>query len=180
MIDLQAGGAFRLLVYKFSRQPGSTKHIDRDALAPEDWGQELIKLPRGGLIVLDLTLEAVGEGILVTGTADCTLEGQCARCLTPFERPTEVTFQELFVYEGHAADDEDVSRVVAEIIDLEPVVRDAIVLDLPLAPLCEENCAGLCAECGANLNEEPDHSHGEKADARWAGLSDWVPSQSGE
>jgi uncharacterized protein len=84
----------------------------------------------------------------------------------------------LYVCPGHPADDE-VSRMTAGAIDLEPAVRDALVLDLPLAPLCEDDCLGLCAVCGANLNGDPSHAHGPAMDVRWAGLSGWVASPAG-
>ena len=59
-------------------------------------------------------------------------------------------------------------------IDLEPVLRDAAMLDLPFIPLCREDCAGLCPTCGVNLNDDPDHGHDEAIDPRWAGLTDWA------
>jgi uncharacterized protein len=167
---------FVLDVHQLSRQAGTAKHVDRDTTAPADWGGGLVGVKQGSPVHLALDLAAVGEGILVTGTAAFRREGQCARCLTPLDDPAAVSFQELFAYAGRAQDDADLSRVEGETLDLEPVVRDAIVLDLPLAPLCEDDCAGLCADCGANLNEDPSHSHGPALDSRWAGLASWVPS----
>jgi uncharacterized protein len=174
-----AAGAFRIDLHAFSRQAGTAKHVRREAAAPEDWGAGLIGVTTGSGVTVEADLEAVGEGVLVTGEAAFRLTGQCARCLAPLDTPGQVAFQELFVYPGRAESDEDLSRIEGETLDLEPVVRDAIVLDLPLAPLCDEDCAGLCADCGANLNEDPSHAHGEPVDSRWSGLSDWVSSQSG-
>jgi len=174
-----AAGAFRIDLHAFSRQAGTAKHVRREADAPEDWGAGLIGVAAGTPVTVEADLEAVGEGVLVTGEATFQLSGQCARCLTALDEPGRAAFQELFVYPGRAAGDEDLARIEGETLDLEPVVRDAIVLDLPLAPLCDEDCAGLCADCGANLNEDPAHGHGEPVDSRWAGLSDWVSSQSG-
>jgi uncharacterized protein len=138
----------------------------------------MIGLPPGQPVDLVGQVEAVGEGVLVSAQIDFVLSGQCARCLTEISRAGQATLQELFVYPGRAVDDADLPRVQGQTVDLEPLVRDAIVLDLPLAPLCRDDCRGLCARCGANLNDDPRHSHTDTVDARWAGLSQWVQSQS--
>jgi uncharacterized protein len=104
------------------------------------------------------------------------LEGECARCLEPIEDDTEVTFQELFVYDdpahrGDPDEDDEVSKLEDDLLDLEPLLRDAVVLALPFRPLCEEDCPGLCIECGARLADDPEHAHDEPIDPRWAGLT---------
>ena len=114
------------------------------------------------------------EGVLVSGTAAAALTGECARCLDSISDEVEVELRELFAYPDSATDtstDEDeVSRVVDERIDLEPVVRDAMLLSLPSSPVCSEDCQGLCSGCGAKWAElAPDHSH-ETMDPRWAAL----------
>ncbi len=117
------------------------------------------------------------EGVLVTGTALAGLEGECARCLEPISDEIETRFQELFVYDDqgvgpdHGDEDEGVSRLEADLLDLEPLLRDAVVLSLPFRPLCEDDCPGLCTECGARLAEDPDHAHEAAIDPRWAGLT---------
>ena len=117
------------------------------------------------------------EGVLVTGEADADLEGECVRCLEPIEDTVHVDFQELFVYDDpdtrEIDDDEDVSRLEGDLLDLEPVLRDTVVLALPFQPLCREDCPGLCSECGAHLADDPDHRH-EAVDSRWAALQDLV------
>ena len=119
------------------------------------------------------------EGVLVTGSAKAGLEGECVRCLEPISDEIEVEFQELFVYDQgshrggeEAADPEDdeTSRLEGDLLDLEPLLRDAVVLALPFQPLCEDDCPGLCAECGARLADDPDHAHEAAIDPRWAGL----------
>ena len=115
------------------------------------------------------------EGVLVTGTATADLEGECVRCLDPIVDELDVTFQELFVYEDSSdqpSDEEDdgVSRLEDDLLDLEPLLRDAVVLALPFQPLCEEDCPGLCTECGAQLRDDPDHTHEAPIDPRWAAL----------
>jgi uncharacterized protein len=155
------------------RRPGSMREESRTVAAPADLGVEMVGVPEGADIELDLRLEAVMEGVLVSGTAQAPLTGECARCLEPVTSSIEVDFQELFVYSdtrsGESAG-EDEFRLEGDLIDLEPVVRDAMVLALPLSPLCQDDCPGLCSECGVRLADaEPDHHH-EAADPRWAAL----------
>ena len=114
------------------------------------------------------------EGVLVTGTARAALEGECVRCLEPISEEIEVRFQELFVYDDREVDPDEeleVSKLQDDLVDLEPLLRDAVVLALPFQPLCEDDCPGLCAECGARLADDPDHTHGEPVDPRWAALA---------
>ena len=144
------------------------------AEAPAELGIEVLGVPEGSQVQLDLRLEAVMDGVLVTGTATADLEGECARCLDPISETTEVTFQELYVYTEHQTphdEDDEVSRLQDDLIDLEPQLRDAVVLALPFQPLCEDDCPGLCIECGARLADDPDHTHDAPVDPRWAGLA---------
>ncbi len=126
------------------------------------------------------------EGVLVTGTATAGLDGECVRCLEPIRDDIVVDFQELFVYEekDDETDDEDsgTSRLEGDLLDLEPLLRDAVVLSLPFQPLCQDDCPGLCIECGARLADDPDHQHEEPIDPRWSALQgltqdDDVPSR---
>lgn len=155
---------------ELGRRPGSQRLVTRDAEAPAELGIEILGVPEGSPVHLDLRLEAVMEGVLVTGTATAGLEGECARCLEPIEDTITVDLQELYLYDVSADDEEDVSRVEDELIDLEPVLRDAVVLALPFQPLCSEECPGLCAECGARLADDPEHTHDAPVDPRWAAL----------
>ncbi len=68
-----------------------------------------------------------------------------------------------------AEEDEDRLFVEDGLIGLEPVLRDAVVLALPMQPVCQEDCPGLCSECGARLADDPDHHH-DAVDIRWAAL----------
>lgn len=160
-------------IREFGHRAGSVKEIATEVPAPEGIGGDVIGVPPASPIALDLTLEGVGDGVLATGTAGVQLRGECARCLTEIAAEAEVDLQELFLFPG-VDDDTEVSRVEADMIDLEPPLRDAVVLDLPFIPLCRADCAGLCPTCGANLNDEPDHDHGEAADPRWAELANWA------
>jgi uncharacterized protein len=155
------------------RRPGSMRKDSYTVPAPADLGVEMVSVPEGTEIELDLRLEAVMEGVLVSGTARASLAGECARCLDPVTSSIEVEFQELYVYSdtrsGESAD-EDERRLEGDLIDLEPVVRDAMVLALPLSPLCRDDCPGLCTDCGVRLADAgPDHHH-DAVDPRWAAL----------
>ena len=153
------------------------------AEAPAGLGIDILGVPEGSTVELDLRLEAVMEGVLVSGTATAGLEGECARCLEPLTDTVRVDLQELFVYDdsdgrGKRPDDldDDVSRLEGDLIDLEPLLRDAVVLALPFQPLCRDDCPGLCAECGARLADDPGHGHDAPIDPRWAALGDVVPA----
>ncbi len=121
------------------------------------------------------------EGVLVTGSATVGLDGECVRCLEPISDEVEVGFQELFVYHDQRShrggdetpadpEDDETSRLEGDLLDLEPLLRDAVVLALPFQPLCEDDCPGLCTECGARLADDPGHAHEAAIDPRWAGL----------
>lgn len=132
---------------------------------------EMIGVPEGAGIGLDLRLEAVMEGVLVSGTARAPLSGQCARCLDSADSELEVDFQELYVYPDSETAGEEEPRLDGELLDLETTLRDAVVLALPLSPLCREDCPGLCTECGVRLADTgPGHHHGETIDPRWLPL----------
>jgi uncharacterized protein len=115
------------------------------------------------------------EGVLVSGEVEVPLEGSCARCLEPVEDVLDLDVQELYAYPGSTtestSEEDEVRLVEGERIDLEPMVRDAVVLALPLSPVCSEDCRGLCVDCGQRLDDlPPDHTH-EVTDPRWAGLA---------
>ena len=158
---------------ELGRRPGSQREVTRTVPAPADLGIEVLCVPEGSQVELDLRLEAVMEGVLVTGTAHAGLEGECVRCLEPITDELEGQFQELFVYDDHATSEEDdeVSMLEEDLFDLEPLLRDAVVLALPFQPLCRDDCPGLCTECGARLAHDPDHEHEPAIDTRWASLA---------
>lgn len=179
--------------HELGRRPGALKRLSRSLPAPADLGIEVIGVAEGATVELDLRLESVMEGVLVTGTARAPLTGECVRCLEPIEHELEADFQEMYSYpdadaRGRIAaadddaedDEEDILFLEDDLFDLEPVLRDAVVLALPLQPVCREDCPGLCSECGARLADEPDHHH-ETVDIRWAALQGLAGSdQDGE
>jgi uncharacterized protein len=153
------------------------REVQLSAPAPEGLGiVDLIGVPVGAEIELDLRLESVMDGVLVTGTATAPVTGECGRCLAPVSDSLTVRLQQLFVYpeasHGTAQDDEDeVAQLHGDLLDLVPTLRDAVVLALPLTPLCREDCQGLCATCGERLDDLPDdHTH-DTTDVRWGALA---------
>lgn len=160
---------------ELGRRPGSMRRVHRGDPAPDSLGIGMIRVPVGAELVLDLRLESVMEGVLVSGVVTAPLVGECGRCLEPVTSSVEVELQELYAYpESQATDDEEVSRLVGDLIDLTPALRDAVVLALPLSPLCEEDCPGLCVECGARLaGVDCGHSQAQ-VDARWEALTDLI------
>ncbi|MCP2254232.1 uncharacterized protein LY13_002997 [Prauserella aidingensis] len=161
--------------HELGRRPGASRTVQRDIPVTEPLGvPEVVTVPAGGAIAVDLLLESVVEGVLVTGSASASTTGQCSRCLDPITGEVSIDVTELFAYPESTTDEtteeDEVSRVVDDRIDLEPVVRDALVLALPLVPLCSDDCPGLCAGCGVKWADlEPGHGH-ETIDPRWAAL----------
>lgn len=155
--------------------PGQFRAEKRTAPAPDGLGCGLVLVPVGSDVALDLRFEAVSEGVLVTGSATAPLAGECARCLDPLSSEIEVSFQELYRYlpdPGEDASDGEERFLDGDFLDLEPAFRDAVVLALPLSPLCRDDCPGLCAECGARLADAgTGHQHGDKLDPRWGALA---------
>jgi uncharacterized protein len=131
-------------------------------------GSAVFGVPEGSDIAIELRLEAVMDGVLATGTASAQATGECVRCLDELDENLVVDFQELYLY---AETGEDDLSLEDDLLDLEPVLRDAVVLALPFKPVCDPECPGLCPECGARLADDPDHTHGEAIDPRWAALS---------
>jgi uncharacterized protein len=163
--------------------PGVARTLTRSVPAPEHMGVGMARVPAGAELDLEVQLEGVSEGVLVTATVTGPLVGECARCLEPFASSITVRLQELFVRaaevaEADEADAEDSYRLDGSgLLDLEAALRDAVVLELPLVPLCEQGCQGLCVECGIRLADaEPGHSH-EQRGAMWAALKDFRADQ---
>jgi uncharacterized protein len=168
-LDPHSGFVFN--THELGRGAGGMKRVSRTVEAPADLSIEVIAVPPGSPIDLDLMFEAVVEGVLVTGSATAQLRGECVRCLAEISDEVEVDLQELYVHSGSEVDAEEAGRLEGDLIDLEPLLRDAVVLDLPFQPLCRVDCRGLCAECGADLNADPGHGHDPAIDPRWAKLS---------
>jgi uncharacterized protein len=174
---------FVLDTRSLGRKPGSMKTLRRTVSAPVKIGLDLIAIPSGAEIELDLTLQSVSEGVLVTGSVSAPMAGTCSRCLEPFTDEIELQLTELFAYPDstteHTTDEDEVYRLVDDMIDLEPVIVDMVGLELPLQPLCEPDCPGLCSECGVRMAVAgSDHRH-EILDPRWAGLAKFAAESPG-
>jgi len=178
-----AANPWKLDLRELGRRPGSLQELERSVPAPAGWRVELIGVPAGAEVGLRLRLESVMEGVLVSGELDVPVEGSCARCLEPIEDSLHLDVQELYAYEGSTteatSEEDEVRRIEGDFLDLEPMVRDAVVLALPLAPVCTDDCAGLCVGCGLRLDDLPDdHTH-EMRDPRWAALADRLTTSPG-
>jgi uncharacterized protein len=165
--------------HELGRRPGAMQRVQRSEPAPAELGLGgVVGVPEGADVELDLRLEAVMEGVLVSGTAQAPLTGECARCLDTIDDEISVDLQELYFYPDRVPDEDDdagaddvLRTVVDDMLDLEPALRDAVVLALPRAPLCRDDCPGLCSECGARLADDPEHAH-DTIDPRWAALAE--------
>jgi uncharacterized protein len=180
MSSLDPRSALVIDTRELGRRAGSMKEYKFSVAAPADLGLAMIAVPTGSDIELDFRLEAVMDGVLVTGTALVSVEGECSRCLEPIAFDLEVDLQELFEYpstdskgrqEANPEIEDELPTLDGDFLDLEPVLRDAVVLAFPLSPLCQPDCLGLCAQCGVNLNDDPEHAH-ETIDPRWAALAE--------
>jgi uncharacterized protein len=169
---LDPRGALVFDTRALGRQPGAAREETRTIPAPDPLSVELAGVPAGSELTVTIRLEAVHEGVLVTGTATGPVTGECARCLEPLTSSVEASFQELYHYEpSPEEDDEDELLLDGDLLDLEPVLRDAVVLALPLSPLCSDDCAGLCVKCGVRLADAgPGHQHDDEVLPQWEAL----------
>ena len=150
--------------------------------SPERIGLDLMAIAAGAPIDLDLQLQSVSEGVLVTGSVSAPTTGECSRCLNPLTGDVTVDLTELFAYPDSATEatteEDEVGHVVDDAVDLGQSIIDEVGLTLPFSPLCTPDCPGLCPDCGVRLlDAEPDHHH-DKIDPRWAKLSALLPQTS--
>ena len=150
--------------------------------APGRIGLDLIAIQKDAPVELDLRLEAVSEGVLVSGTVSAPTAGECARCLAPVSGHVEIDLTELFAYPDSTTEatteTDEVGHVIDDTVDLDQPIVDAVGLALPFAPLCTDDCQGLCPDCGTRLADaEPDHHH-DQIDPRWAKLAAMLPTDS--
>ncbi|HME79298.1 MAG TPA: DUF177 domain-containing protein [Mycobacterium sp.] len=173
------GSSLAVNVARLGRRPGSMFPLHDVVPSPSRIGVEMIGIQAGAQLELDLRVESVSEGVLVTGTLIAPTSGECSRCLTPFNGRVEVALTELFAYPDSiteaTTEEDEVGRVVNDIVDLEQPIIDAVGLELPFSPVCQPDCPGLCPRCGIALaTAEPGHQHDE-IDPRWAKLAAMLP-----
>jgi uncharacterized protein len=169
-----AKNPYSIAVYDLMHQPGQHKELTLEFPAPEKLGEGMISVREGTPVHLDLRLEVLHDGILASGDVTATAEGECVRCLTAVSQPLQVDFQELFAYTEDEAFDFEVHD---DHVDLEPLVRDSVVLSLPFQPVCRPDCPGLDPETGERLADHPDRKPRENTDPRWAALADFRASE---
>ena len=143
-------------------------------LEPTKLGDETIEFPAP--FSFSVRLSSVGEGIVVSGETSGPVGLRCGRCLKSFTYETAVSFEELAVFEPDSGEDREVDdalKLTDEKLDVVSIIYQNVIVDVPIRPLCREECAGLCAECGKNLNEEPHEHKQERIDERLAPLKEF-------
>lgn len=170
-------GPFAIRVRDIVRRSGEMREFELEVPAPESWGEGLVSIPAQAPVELDVRLESVHEGILASGTAAAEYTGVCGRCLTDIAAPVEVEFQELFAYPGEEATDFEVQD---DHVDLETLVRDAIVLSLPFQPVCQPDCPGLDPVTGERMTTSTGTEDREPLDSRWAALQGYTTDHDDE
>ncbi|MGH3531061.1 MAG: YceD family protein [Mycobacterium sp.] len=175
MVQRHPSSPLAVNIARLGRRAGAVFSVHDTVTSPLRIGLDLIAIEPGAPVDLDLQVESVSEGVLVTGTVAAPTSGECARCLATFSGHVEVALTELFAYPDSATDatteEGEVGRVVDDIVDLEQPIIDAVGLELPLSPVCRADCPGLCPECGVPLaTAEPGHHH-DRIDPRWAKLT---------
>ncbi len=182
MKTLDASDPLVLDTKPLGRRAGAMLTVRRSLRAPAGWSVSSSEVVAGSPVELDLRMESVVEGVLVSGSATVETAAECSRCLDPVTGSIVVALQQLFEYPDLAtppgADGDPLPQLVGDLLDLEPVLRDGVVLDLPQVPVCTPDCPGLCPVCGLRLADEPGHRH-DRPDTRWAELQHWLPGTTG-
>ena len=176
---------YLLNTHELPRRAGEMKEYNLEIAAPARVGVPLIGVAEGDVIEVDARLESVTEGVLLSAEIYATAQGECIRCLDPVEVVVERSIQELYRYEpsrdkgkrkGRSDDDVDLEdddelQMDGDLLNLEIPIIDAIILALPINPLCDDECLGLCPDCGEKWETLPDGHRHESTDPRWSGLT---------
>jgi uncharacterized protein len=140
------------------------------------------RIPESAVVTADVDLDSVDGGIEVSGLVEAPWVGECRRCLKEVGGTLECEVREVYRRRPPGeppGQDEETYPLAGEMLDLRPLVRDALLLELPMAPLCREDCAGLCPTCGADLSEGPCGCSPAGGDPRWAALDVLRPPPGG-
>ncbi|HAH53569.1 MAG TPA: DNA-binding protein [Bifidobacterium sp.] len=176
-------------VAQVASRPGQSKEIDETFPAPSGIGDEIVGVDEGADVSVTGSFDSIVDGLVLTARINAPVHAECTRCLKPIKRDWTVNVTSFFPYEdastnsnGKSKDDEvdiiageDESEDTYPLLgggawaDLEALLRDTLVEELPLQPLCKPDCKGLCSQCGVDLNEHPDHHH-DVTDIRFAAL----------
>ncbi|ORA07789.1 hypothetical protein BST14_26340 [Mycobacterium arosiense ATCC BAA-1401 = DSM 45069] len=170
-------------ITRLGRRPGAMVTLRKTVPSPSRIGLDMIAIEAGAPLDLDLQVQSVSEGVLVTGTVTAPTAGECARCLADLRSRVQVRLTELFAYPDSTTEatteEDEVGHIVDDTIDLEQSIRDAVGLELPFSPVCSPDCPGLCPECGVSLAAELGHQH-DRIDPRWAKLAGMFSAESDE
>lgn len=161
-------------VHDIVRRAGEMREHEISVEISERWGEGIVAIQPGKKVDVDVRLESVHEGILATGTAYSGFNGVCGRCLTEVSEPVQVEFVELFAYPGEEETDFEVQE---DHVNLETLIRDAIVLSLPFQPVCEPDCPGLDASTGLRRTESDENNNAAPIDPRWSALMQMTDHQ---
>ena len=189
-----ARSVFNFNTHDLPHRAGEMREHQLSLLLSEPLGVDLLAIKPGESIEVELRITSVDEGVLATGEITAVATGECGRCLDPITWPIDEAFTELFYYETAASraaekgkkgaksiskreekkdidlEADELTFMIGDEIDLELPIRDAVILNLPVNPLCSDECPGLCQGCGEKwINLPADHAHNPE-DPRWAAL----------
>lgn len=181
-------------VAQVASRPGQSKEIDATFPAPSGIGDEIVGVDEGTDVSVVGSFDSIVDGLILNARISAPVHAECTRCLKPIQRDWTVNVTSFFPYEDKSAagkggkagkngKEEEVDIIAGEDeaedtyslldggawADLEALLRDTLVEELPLQPLCKPDCKGLCSQCGIDLNENPDHQH-DMTDIRFAAL----------
>jgi uncharacterized protein len=188
-----ARSIFLFNTHDLPHRAGEMREYQLDLKLLEPVGVELLSVKSGEIIEVDLRIQSVDEGVLATGRVIATATGECTRCLAPITWPIDENFTELYYYEitgGRSnskrstrsksdkeedldLDEDDLQFMVGDDIDLEPAIRDAVILNLEVNPLCQEDCPGLAENHGENWTYLSADQNQTPIDDRWASLKNF-------
>ena len=151
-------------VAQVASRPGQSKEIDATFPAPSGIGDEIVGVDEGADVSVVGSFDSIVDGLILNARISAPVHAECTRCLKPIQRDWTVNVTSFFPYE-------DTYPLLdgGAWADLEALLRDTLVEELPLQPLCKPDCKGLCSQCGIDLNENPDHQH-DMTDIRFAAL----------
>jgi uncharacterized protein len=154
-------------VTELLRRPGSRRflHLRLDAEGLALGGDA--QVADGTDVEVDVVIESLADGLTVNGEVRTEWRGTCGRCLGPAVGPVTAEVQELYQVRPSS---EEAFPFDGELLDLEPMVRELVLMELPLMPLCRDDCAGLCPTCGADRNAQPCSCVADERDERWSAL----------
>lgn len=178
-MNSKAQSPFRINLHELPRRAGEMREYELSFPAPEPIGIPLLEILRDEPIDIHFRAESVDDGVLITGEVQSRARGECGRCLAAIDQDIDQKFQELFLYESRASDqnedDDELFVLDGDVADIETAIRDAVILSMPINPVCSQECEGLCSICGEKWRDLPeDHTH-EVVDPRWTGLAGWKP-----